>query len=258
MTVLTSDPTVPVDGRFGELSAAERKLAVAMALASRMLSDGGHDDFNQGQVSARLPGRDRFLIKTALCGFNEATPADVVLAAVDHRVAAHPMAPPELPLHQAIYAARPDVNAIVHSHAPNTLVFGALDAQLQPLSHEGALFFDQVPRFTLTSNTILTYQSGAAVALALGASPAAFLRNHGGVAVGKTIRHAAVGAALLERCCQLHIMALSTGRPFQVSRAEDIPAKRRYIYSDLSVRSYWDHAARAVRARHPETADWTA
>jgi L-fuculose-phosphate aldolase len=240
------------------LSAAERKLAVSIALASRMLSDGGHDDFNQGQVSARLPGRDRFLIKTALCGFNEATPDDVVLAEVDHTATPHPMAPPELPLHQAIYAARPDVNAIVHSHAPNTLVFGALDARLQPLSHEGALFFDQVPRFTLTSNTILTYDVGEDVAAALGGNPAAFLRNHGGVAVGKTIRHAAVGAALLERCCQLHLMALSTGRTCQVSRAEDIPAKRRYIYSDLSVRSYWDHAVRAVRARHPESTGWVS
>ncbi|MEH1014250.1 class II aldolase/adducin family protein [Micromonospora sp. CPCC 206060] len=240
------------------MSRAERKLAVSVALASRMLSDGGHDDFNQGQVSARIPGSDTFLIKSALCGFNEATPSDVVVAAVDHRIEPHPMAPPELPLHQAIYAARPDVNAIVHSHAPNTLVFGALDTELLPLSHEGALFFDQVPRFTLTSNTILTYEVGQAVAEALGDNPAAFLRNHGGVAVGKTIRHAAVGAHVLERCCQLHIMALSTGRPFHVSKPEDIPGKRQYIYSDLSVRSYWDHAVRAVKVRHPESAEWGA
>lgn len=243
-------PAVPV------ASKAERKLAVAIALASRMLSDGGHDDFNQGQVSARVPGSSTFWIKSALCGFNEATPADVVRAEVDHTVKPDPLAPPELPLHQAIYAARPDVNAIVHSHAPNTLVFGALEAELEPLSHEGALYFERVPRFTGTSNTILTYEVGAAVAASLGEYPAGFLRNHGGVAVGKTIRHAAIGAHLLERCCQLHIMAMSTGRAFHVSKPEDIPAKRAYIYSDLSVRSYWDHAVRAVQARHPETAEW--
>jgi L-fuculose-phosphate aldolase len=253
MTVL--DVAAPV---ATGMSRAQRKLAVSVALASRMLSDGGHDDFNQGQVSARIPGTDTFLIKNALCGFNEATPADVVVAAVDHRLEPNPLAPPELPLHQAIYAARPDVNAIVHSHAPHTLVFGALDAELQPLSHEGALFFEQVPRFTLTSNTILSYEVGQAVAEALGDHPAAFLRNHGGVAVGKTIRHAAVGAQLLERCCQLHIMALSTGQRFHVSKLEDLPGKREYIYSDLSVRSYWDHAVRAVKARHPEAADWGA
>jgi L-fuculose-phosphate aldolase len=238
------------------VSRAERKLAESMALASRMLSDGGHDDFNQGQVSARIPGSDSFWIKSALCGFNEATPADVVRAEVGHSAEPDPMAPPELPLHQAIYAVRPDVNAIVHSHAPYTLVFGALDAELEPLSHEGALFFERVPRFIATSNTILTYEVGAAVAEALADYPAAFLRNHGGVAVGKTIRHAAIGAQLLERCCQLHITAMSTGRPFHVSKPEDIPAKRAYIYSDVSVRSYWDHAVRAVRRRHAETAEW--
>lgn len=248
--------TVLEDTATNVLSKAERKLAVAMAFASRMLSDGGHDDFNQGQVSARVPGSDRFLIKSALRGFNEATPADVVVAQVDHTVEPDPMAPPELPLHQAIYAARPDVNAVVHSHAPNTLVFGALEAELAPLSHEGALYFERVPRFTMTSNTILTYEIGAAVAGALGDHPAAFLRNHGGVAVGKTIRHAAVGAAVLERCCQLHILAMSAGVPFHVSTLEDVVAKRRYIYSDLSVRSYWDHAVRAVNIAHPESAGW--
>ncbi|MDG4794545.1 class II aldolase/adducin family protein [Micromonospora sp. WMMD1082] len=240
------------------LSVAERRLTVALAYASRMLSDTGHDDFNQGQVSARMPGSQRFLIKGALCGFNEAEPKDMVLAQVDPDAPAHRMAPPELPLHQAIYAARPDVNAIVHSHAPHTLVFGALEAELAPLSHEGALYFEQVPRFTVTSNTILTYEVGSLVAKALGPHPAAFLRNHGGVAVGRSIRHAAVGAQVLERCCQLHLMALSTGLPFSVSTSEDVDAKRTYIYSDLAVRSYWDHAVRRVRATCPESAGWDA
>jgi L-fuculose-phosphate aldolase len=221
-----------------------------------MLSEAGHDDFNQGQVSARLPGVQQFWIKGALRGFSEATPADAVLADVDYAHPSDPMAPPELPLHQAIYAERPGVNAIVHSHAPHTLVFGALEAPIGPISHEGALFLGDCPRFTFTSNTILDYETGHAVALVLGNHTAVFLRNHGGVIVGNTLRHAAVGAQLLERACRLQLLAMATGRPFSTSNSHDVQAKREYIYSNSAVKSYWDYSVRRVKELWPESNNW--
>lgn len=110
------------------------------------------------------PGADVFLIKNALCGFDEATPDDVVTASVDHTAPAPKSAPPELPLHQAIYRARPDVNGIVHSHAPYTLVFGATDLALRPLSHDGAYFTGSTALFTTTSNTVLDIATGDLIA----------------------------------------------------------------------------------------------
>lgn len=76
------------------------------------------------------------MIKGALTGFDEATPDDFVAADLSPAQPPTALAPPELPLHQAIYTARPEVAAIVHSHAPAGLVFGALDTELVPLSHE--------------------------------------------------------------------------------------------------------------------------
>ncbi|CAH0244646.1 class II aldolase/adducin family protein [Rhodococcoides fascians] len=238
------------------LSQAERKLAVNLAFASRMLSGSGHDDFNQGQVSARMPGSSRFLIKGALRGFSEATPTDMVVGFVDHEMTVDRMAPPELPLHQAIYVARPDVNAIVHSHAPHSLVFGALDAEIEPISHEGALFQDSCPRFDLTSNTVLDIETGNAIAVTLGANPGVFLRNHGGVLVGRTLRHAAVGAQLLERACRLQLLAMQTRLPYSVSNADDVRAKRDYIYGDDAVKTYWDYSVRTVKQTWPQTQEW--
>ncbi|MEU3957857.1 class II aldolase/adducin family protein, partial [Streptomyces achromogenes] len=54
------------------LNPAERRIVLQVALGARMLSLDGHDDFNQGQISARIPGRDEFFIKGALVGFDEA------------------------------------------------------------------------------------------------------------------------------------------------------------------------------------------
>ena len=84
------------------LSPALKQLYVRVALAARSLSIGGHDDFNQGQVSARLPGSTEMVIKSALTGFDECTPDDLIMAPVDASAAAPAMAPPELALHQAI------------------------------------------------------------------------------------------------------------------------------------------------------------
>jgi L-fuculose-phosphate aldolase len=237
------------------LNPAERRLRASVAMAARSLSIGGHDDFNQGQVSARLPGSDRMLIKAAVKGFDECVPDDVIVAPVGEG-AVSPKAPPELPLHQAVYAARPDVNAIVHSHAPYTLVFGASNLELRPVSHDGAYFEGRLPRFTDTSNTILDDAIGQAVAKALGDAPAALLRNHGGVVVGKSIRHAAVFAHLLERACKLQLLAEQIPGGYHSSDAQDVAGKRDFVYADLSVRSYWDYCVGQARRRWPEVAEW--
>lgn len=235
---------------------AEARLAVNLAFASRMLSKDGHDDLNQGQVSARLPGGSEFLIKSALRGFNEATPEDMIPACVDSGVAPPPLAPPELPLHQAIYEARPDVNAIIHSHAPYCLVFGATDWELRPISHDGACFVGRAPRFTGTSNTVLDIDTGQAIATALGSAPAIFLRNHGSVVAGRSIREAAVLAQVLERACRIQILAQGAGAAYHSSSAEDVIGKRNYIYSETSVKSYWDYCVRLIKQTWKETELW--
>jgi len=234
------------------------RLAIQLALGGRMLSMDGHDDFNQGQVSARLPGSDEFLIKNALCGFDEVTPDDIVVAQVDHRAEAPRLAPPELPLHQAIYRARPDVNGIVHSHAPHTLVLGATDLALRPVSHDGALFDGAIGMFTTTSNTVLDIGTGDLIAKELpGDAKAVFLRNHGSVVVGKSVRHAAVFAQVLERACRLQLIAEGAGVDYHWSDARDVRLKQDFIYADLSVRSYWDYAVRRATRRWPQAASWS-
>lgn len=248
VTPVTPAPVTPVI----------RRLLAQIALGARMLSIDGHDDFNQGQISARLPGADTFYIKNAMCGFDEATPEDIVHVAVDAAVPPPPTAPPELPLHQAVYQARPDVNAVMHSHAPHTLVFGATGLPLRPLSHDGACFAGELGRFTATSNTVLDLETGEAIATALGGGKAVFLRNHGGVIVGKSVRHAAVFAQVLERACRLQLLAEGATSSYAWSSESDVRLKKDFIYADLSVRSYWEYAVRRVERTWPEAAAWSA
>ncbi|AOS63966.1 class II aldolase/adducin family protein [Actinoalloteichus hymeniacidonis] len=231
-------------------------LAAQAAIGSRALSLGGHDDFNQGQISCRRPQSSTFLIKGAMTGFDEATPQDFVVGDLDPTAEVDRLAPPEIPLHQAVYESRPDINCVVHSHAPAALVFGALNDDLMPLGHEGALLMGEVHRFTLTSNTVLDIEVGRAIATSLGAGIGVFLVNHGSVVVGKSVRHAVIFALMLERACRLQLDAIATGRDLTTSSALDVSAKRDYIFADLSVRAYWEHTRRRVLRSVPESRDW--
>lgn len=240
-------------------SKAERTLVRQIAVAARVLSHYGHDDFNQGQVSARLPNAKKFFIKKALCGFDECAPDSMVIASVDHSAKPHRDAPPELPLHQAIYERWPEVNAIIHSHAPYTLMFGATDYDVLPVSHEGAALAGHVARFTKTTNTILSIDVARDVAETASSCEryrAILLRNHGGVMVGKTLRHAAVMMLVLERACKLQLELKSFSVPFHVSSVSDVKEKKAYIYSDESIKSYWEHCVRLISRTNSECKSW--
>lgn len=227
-----------------------------LALASRILSSHGHDDFNQGQVSSRLKGRDDMVIKKAMSGFMCAEPADMILCAVDPTEKSPVEAPPELPLHQAIYRVRPDVGAIVHTHPVNALVFGATDYRIEAISHEGSFFLGGIPRFTETSQTILNYDMGLQVAKCLGENSALFLCNHGIVLVAKTIRQATVLAIMLERACRIQLLAKATTSQYRTSCADELSDKKEYIYSDVALKSYWDTSVASLYQRFPDIKEW--
>ncbi len=233
--------------RKPRLSLAEEKLINRLAYSSRILSQEDHDDFNQGQVSARMPGKATFFIKKAIIGFSEAIPDDMAEAYVDTSQPVLPHHPPEIALHQGIYESRKDVNAIIHSHAPYALVFGATDMDIKPISHDGAYFQGRINRFDKTSQTILNIEAGRAVAEALGNGMALFLKNHGALVVGKSIREATVLAILLERACKLQLMAEMLNKPYSVSSEEDVLGKKSFIYDDTAIKSYWDYCVRRVR-----------
>lgn len=227
-----------------------------ICIASRLLADDGQEDFNQGQISARVKGGNTFHIKKAICGFDHCMPDDILECSVEKNRKIPPNSPPETPLHQAIYAARPDVNAIIHTHAPNCLVFGATDMEIKPISHEGAYFVNNTARFSDTSHTVLNLDIAEAVAKALADASAVFLVNHGVVVVGQTVRQCAIFSLMLERACKLQIMAESLSRPYSVTKVDELERKRKYIYSDVSIKTYWDYCVDRIRRRYSELEPW--
>lgn len=99
-------------------------------------------------------------------------------------------------LHGQIYRARPDVQAVVHSHAPDLLPFGIVQGiELKPVWHmAGFLGGAPAPVFEIRdaagpASDLLIRDNGLGQALAdsLGAAPIVLMRGHGATLVGESL-----------------------------------------------------------------------
>src|SRR5919108_2936130 len=107
-----------------------QSLREQVAWACRILAAEGYADLTLGHVSARVPGGTTVYIKRKGVGLDEVTPDDIV----EFDLAAGPPRTPEMHLeavlHSEVYAARPDVGAVVHGHPPYATALSATDAAL--------------------------------------------------------------------------------------------------------------------------------
>ena len=174
------------------------KLAEArteLALANRIVAhEGVIDAF--GHVSMRHP-RDpgRYLLSRSRSpGLIE--PDDVLEFTLDSA----PVKPPSVALyaerviHGCIYAARPDVTAVVHHHSPAVLPFCIAGVPIVPVFHLGAAggetipFWNQQEEFGDTNLLVVKPEEGGSLARRLGLHAAVLLNNHGATVVGKDMR----------------------------------------------------------------------
>ena len=94
------------------------------------------------------------------------------------------------------YKLRPDVKAVIHSHSPSVIPFGAARAKLQPIYHMSAFLGTDVPVFEIrdvagNATDLLVRDKALSQALAktLGHHPVALMRGHGSVTPTVTPTH---------------------------------------------------------------------
>jgi len=112
----------------------------------------------------------------------------------------------EHPLHTAIYKARPDVNAIVHTHGIYASALAVLQEPLPPIIDEFVIKLGgqiEVAKYGLPGSEELATN----VVEALGPRNGVLLANHGGVCVGPSMDVALHNALLLERVAQIYLLA---------------------------------------------------
>jgi L-fuculose-phosphate aldolase len=110
------------------------RLAVARGL---VLASGGN-------LSARLPGEDEFVVTGAGTWLDRLTPADFSVLDLDGGVVGGAVPSTEWKLHQRTYRARPDVHAIVHLHPQHAVLVDALGHPIRLLTLDHAVYVRSV------------------------------------------------------------------------------------------------------------------
>lgn len=153
----------------------------------------------------------------------------------------------EHPIHNQIYRLRPDVNAVVHTHAPAFAAFASLDVPLHPLSHDGVPFtHPQIPRLTtITGSLISTTELGRATAAALGDANGLLLPSHGAVTVGPDIATAVMYSVLLERACRIELTALAAGGPRIWTDEHETAHKRDEVWTSAQLEAGFRYLVRS-------------
>ncbi|MBT8455157.1 MAG: class II aldolase/adducin family protein [Alphaproteobacteria bacterium] len=183
---------------------APERIADVAAAARILAARGVVDGF--GHVSMRHPNAPgRYLMSRALAPAL-VTPEDIVEYDLDSEKC-DPDAPKgflERFIHGQIYAARPDVNAVVHSHSPSVIPFGIAKAPMQACFHNAAFLAGGVPVFDIwkhygaTDMLVSDNDKGEKLAECLADRPVALMRAHGSVACGSSLEVAVFRAVYTE------------------------------------------------------------
>jgi HCOMODA/2-hydroxy-3-carboxy-muconic semialdehyde decarboxylase len=232
---------------MGNFSQAAR----ALVAGNRILAHEGIVDAF-GHVSMRHPGRtDRFLLSQS-CSPELVTADDIMEFALD----GHAMDARNRPLyaerfiHAAIYEARPDVNAVVHSHAVELIPFGITKTPLRPVVHVAARMGAKVPvwdirkRFGDTNLLVVNNTQGRDLATSLGKARVVLMRGHGCTVVCGTLHRAVMTAIYATVNARVQLQAMQMGAVTYLSKGEIALLGDPANEPTIGIRRSWDYLCR--------------
>lgn len=177
--------------------------------AGRELHDNGLVRGTSGNISAKIPDADTFLIKPSGAQMKFLKAEELVLVDLQgNKIKGELNISLETPIHAAIYRTRRDVQAVVHTHAPIATAFGIAKTKILPL---------QVEMFMLLPNgvPVVSFEPPGSEALAetiqikITDYDAVILENHGIITVGSTIEAACNLNKMVEEAAKIQLVAMT-------------------------------------------------
>jgi HCOMODA/2-hydroxy-3-carboxy-muconic semialdehyde decarboxylase len=246
---MSAAPALPPD--------ASPALVAKLALANRILDDQGVVD-GFGHVSVRHDASAAHFLLARNMAPGLVNAEDILTFDLDGQAldAAGRRVYLERFIHGEIYRARPDVQAIVHSHSPSVIPFAATRTPLRPLYHMSGFLGAGSALFEIrdvAGNTDLLIRDpplGRALAAALGAHAAVLMRGHGSTVVGATLEQAVYRAIYAEINARLQAQAVVLGA---VTYLNDEEAAKAAATNDTQLARTWELWERRVIRGHDRT-----
>jgi L-fuculose-phosphate aldolase len=190
----------------------EQVIATARSLNALNLNRG-----KAGNVSAGVKGG--FVITPSGIAYDTLVTADLVAVSDSGALAGSRAPSSEWRMHQAIYAARSEVGAIVHAHSPFATALACLDRRIPPFHYMVAVAGgDDIPCAPYA--TFGTPELAEHTVAALAGRRACLLAHHGLVAVVANLDRALALAVDVEALAEIYCRALAIGEPAQLSERD--------------------------------------
>jgi L-fuculose-phosphate aldolase len=211
-----------------------------LAACCRVLAYEGHESGLAGQVTARAEKPNTFWTLQFGYGFDEASAGRMVLVDDDLKPLSGGRPNPGVRFHVWIYRKRPDVQAIVHTHAPHA---SALAATGQPLKtiHMDSAMLHGAAHLPDWPGVPVADDEGRIISGALGKAKTILLANHGLLAAGASVEEATYLAVFFERAARMQVLAMGAGgfkevKPELAEEARDFLLQRSIVRGTFA---YW-------------------
>ncbi|MDQ5850047.1 MAG: aldolase [Pseudomonadota bacterium] len=229
-----------------DFAAAELEPRAALAAACRILAREGHESGLAGQITARGERPATWWTLQFGYGFEEATRERMVLVDEDLQPLQGGRPNPGVRFHVWIYRQRPDVNAIIHTHAPYASALAATGKPLKTIHMDSAMLHGcaHLPEWP---GVPVADDEGRIISGALGSAKTILLANHGLLATGTCVEEAAYLAVFFERAARMQLRAMAAGGFKEVDEGLAAEA-REFLLQPPIVRATFAYWARRLPA----------
>ncbi len=190
----------------------QQLIATACAMGPAGLNRG-----TSGNVSVRS-GNGFYITPTGM-RYEQLLADDIPLMALDGSHQGRRKPSSEWRFHRDLYAARPEIGAVLHAHSPFAVSLACLRADIPPFHYMIARFGGDTIRcadYAIFGSEAL---STAAMA-AMHQRKACLLANHGMLVAGRDLDEALALAGELEELCEQYWRACQLGQPILLSADE--------------------------------------
>lgn len=184
--------------------------AELLAACCRILAHEGHESGLAGQVTARAEQPGAWWTLQFGHGFDEASAERMVLVDADLKPLSGGRPNPGVRFHIWIYRQRPDVQAIVHTHAPHASALACTAVPLKTIHMDSAMLHGtaHLPEWP---GVPVADDEGRIISAALGDAKTILLANHGLLAAGASVEEATYLAVFFERAARMQLRAMAAG-----------------------------------------------
>jgi L-ribulose-5-phosphate 4-epimerase len=211
-----------------------------------------------GHVSARLPGRDAFLIQPIDVARSGLRPDDLLTCDFDGKVLSGPEGqrpPAEVSLHCEILRARPDVHSVAHFHHDLANAFTLVeDVPLRIVKNHAARWKSGIPVHADPAH-VANAQLGRAIVKTLGPHHAMQIRAHGQIITAESVEAVLNDSIHFIENAQAMYYAATLGRLAPLSDA-DIASFETYFQRGRAVNKLWRFYVESAQADGGVPRDW--